>query len=78
MYLFGNPKTLEPIAGYKILKKHVESSAKQNPKALTATRLSKYLATNFYHDRQRRDTLEQLSTFMGVGILGIIYSKYIP
>ena len=65
MYLFGNPNTLKPICGYKILKKHAIASGAKNPSAITATKLRKHLATLTQVISMSDNDIEQLASFMG-------------
>lgn len=65
IYLFGNPKTTEPICRYKVLKKHAERSGIKNPQAITSTRLRKHLATITQLFNMSESDIEQLASFMG-------------
>ncbi|XP_050516338.1 uncharacterized protein LOC126891198 [Diabrotica virgifera virgifera] len=64
-YLFGNPGTIEPIAGYKVLKQFARECGAKNSNALSATRLRKHLATLSQIFSMTDQDVEQLSTFMG-------------
>ncbi|KAK9885626.1 hypothetical protein WA026_012391 [Henosepilachna vigintioctopunctata] len=44
-FLFEKSKTIEPISGYKILKKYAILSSAINPQAIMATKLQKHLET---------------------------------
>ncbi|CAG9825705.1 unnamed protein product [Phaedon cochleariae] len=64
-YLFGNPKTMEPICGYKVLKKYAEACGAKNPQAISSTRLRKHLATLTQIFSMSEGDIEQLASFMG-------------
>lgn len=70
MYLFANIGTVQPISGYKVLRKYACNCGAKNPNALTATRLRKHLATLCQVFSMSENDIEQLATFMGhsVGI----------
>ncbi|KAL1488528.1 hypothetical protein ABEB36_014992 [Hypothenemus hampei] len=68
IYLFGNPGTIEPICGYKILNKYAHSCGAKNPKAISSTKLRKHLATLTQIFSMTDSDLEQLATFMGHSI----------
>nr|CAI5831252.1 unnamed protein product [Callosobruchus analis] len=65
IYLFGNPKTPEPICGYKTLRKHAQCSGVKQPSAITSTRLRKHLATLTQIFNISDSEIEQLAAFMG-------------
>lgn len=65
LYLFGNPKTTEPICGCKVLKKYATSAGAKNPQAITNTKLRKHLATLTQVLSMSETDIEQLATFMG-------------
>lgn len=64
-FLFGHPDTGGPICGYKVISKYAVSSRAKNPKAITATRLRKHLATLTQIFNMTESEIEQLATFMG-------------
>lgn len=64
-YLFGWPGSSAPIVGYKVLEKHAKASGAKNPKAITATRLRKHLATITQIFNMNDTDVEQLANFMG-------------
>lgn len=64
-YLFGNPKTTQPIIGYKVLRKYAVNCGAKNPDALTCTRLRKHLATLTQLFNLSENDMEQLASFMG-------------
>ncbi|CAH1159979.1 unnamed protein product [Phaedon cochleariae] len=70
VYFFANVGTLQPISGYKVLRKYASNCGAKNPNALTATRLRKHLATLCQVFSMSENDIEQLATFMGhtVGI----------
>lgn len=64
-YLFANPRSCEPIIGYKVLRKYATLSGAKNPDALTCTRLRKHLATLTQLFNMSENDMEQLASFMG-------------
>ena len=70
IYLFGVPKSLQPICGYKIISKYAKLAGTKNPQAISATKLRKHLATLTQVINMTENDIEQLSKFMGhtVGI----------
>ncbi|CAH0563122.1 unnamed protein product [Brassicogethes aeneus] len=64
-YLFANPKTSQPICGYKVLNKYAVSCGAKNPDAITSTKLRKHLATLTQIFSMSDTDLEQLANFMG-------------
>lgn len=64
-FLFGNPKSNNPITGYKVIQKHAHLSGAKNPQALTSTKLRKHLATLTQLFNMTSNDIEQLATFMG-------------
>ena len=64
-YLFGRPNCSMPITGYQVLDNYARMSGTRNPKALTATRLRKHLATITQIFNMSDCDIEQLATFMG-------------
>ncbi|KAG5864408.1 hypothetical protein JTB14_001495 [Gonioctena quinquepunctata] len=65
VYLFGNPTTIQPICGYKVINKFAKLAGTRNPQAMTATKLRKHLATLTQVLNMSANDIEQLSTFMG-------------
>ncbi|KAJ8942578.1 hypothetical protein NQ314_010034 [Rhamnusium bicolor] len=75
IYLFGNPRTNEPIVGYKVIKKYALNCGATSPNAITCTRLRKHLATLTQLINLSESDMEQLASFMG-HTLGIHRSSY--
>jgi hypothetical protein len=65
LYLFGNPNTIQPICGYKVISRYAKLCGAKNPHAITATRLRKHLATLTQVLSMSDNDIEQLSLFMG-------------
>ncbi|XP_064071887.1 uncharacterized protein LOC135193415 [Vanessa tameamea] len=65
LFLFGNPGYENTIYGYKVLEKHARLSGAKNPKAISATKLRKHLATLSQIFSMSENDKEQLATFMG-------------
>lgn len=63
--MFANPKSKQPIVGYKVLQKHAQLCLAKNAKALTSIKLRKHLATLTQVFNMSTNDIEQLATFMG-------------
>ncbi|CAH0552473.1 unnamed protein product [Brassicogethes aeneus] len=74
-YLFANPRSCEPIVGYKVLRKYAKICGAKNPDALTCTRSRKHLATLTQLFNMSKNDMEQLASFMG-HTLGIHRQSY--
>ncbi|XP_044756880.1 uncharacterized protein LOC123315296 [Coccinella septempunctata] len=64
-FLFAKAKCKSELSGYKVLSKYAHTCGAKNPKAITATRLRKHLATLMQIFNMTDGDIEQLASFMG-------------